>query len=279
MRHAAQLSRVQPRPVLRYTQLGLSGCERWEVRTTQRGHGDVTAADVASAQSASFRRNSEAHRGAIRAREQRGAGVLSAGCRLSVGRSEGTTVRHLVSGLLRLARTVAVPVLTAAVAASTVLRRPRFLERVGPVVPFRVATFAIRLGVLVLLDCVAFREEGTQNVTDRCERGREPASGGCERDLDIQESADVLADATYHVRQLLRHDAFGDTLMRRQRAVEAIVDMVKGIEGPQRVVLQPGVEVRLHHGLDGHASGCRSIVRGSTDNAYELSAARIAVVT
>eukprot|EP00965_Chrysotila_dentata_P001645 54780-Pleurochrysis_carterae.AAC.1 len=99
-----------------------------------------------------------------------------------------------------------------------------------------------------------------ENVTDRREREREAAGGRCERDLDIQKRADVLADAAYHVRQFLRHDSFGETLMRGERAIETIVHVIKRVEGSQRVFLESGVEVRLHHGLNGHAGGRRSIV-------------------
>eukprot|EP00965_Chrysotila_dentata_P115704 3823847-Pleurochrysis_carterae.AAC.1 len=195
-RCVAQLSLREFSLVLCFdAQLGRRACDRWKVRSVHRGHGDVTATDIASTQSAPFRRNSELHSGTFRAREQCGAVIFSAVRKLSVGRSEGTTVRHLIGGLLGLARTVAVPVLPAAMAASPVLRRPCFLERVGSVVALRVAAFAIRLGILVLLGCVAFREKRAsrlgavdravftsfqfrQNVTDCCERGRESASGG-----------------------------------------------------------------------------------------------------
>eukprot|EP00965_Chrysotila_dentata_P167881 5543812-Pleurochrysis_carterae.AAC.1 len=66
--------------------------------------------------------------------------------------------------------------------------------------------------------------------------------------------------------------------MRGERAIEAIVHVVERIEGPQRVLLESSVEVRLHHSLNSHASGRRSIVGGSTNDADELPAARVAVV-
>eukprot|EP00965_Chrysotila_dentata_P050116 1660306-Pleurochrysis_carterae.AAC.1 len=53
---------------------------------------DVTVADIASAQCASFRGNCERHGGTFRACEQCGAGVVRARRVLSVGRGEGTTV-------------------------------------------------------------------------------------------------------------------------------------------------------------------------------------------
>eukprot|EP00965_Chrysotila_dentata_P064658 2143916-Pleurochrysis_carterae.AAC.2 len=54
--------------------------------------------------------------------------------------------------------------------------------------------------------------------------------------------------------------------------------MVKHVERLQRVLLQAVVEVRLHHRFDGHASGGRSVVSCTTNDANQLPAAGLAVV-
>eukprot|EP00965_Chrysotila_dentata_P111186 3674806-Pleurochrysis_carterae.AAC.1 len=66
--------------------------------------------------------------------------------------------------------------------------------------------------------------------------------------------------------------------MRGERAIETIVYVIKRVKGSQRVFLKSSVEVRLHHGLDGHAGGRRGIVSGTADDADKLPAARVTAV-
>eukprot|EP00965_Chrysotila_dentata_P091047 3006345-Pleurochrysis_carterae.AAC.1 len=84
----------------------------------------MTGTNVACAECPAFRLNSERDAGSIGLCEQSGAGIG----RLSGSSSERARVGALVSRFLGLARAVAVPMFTAAMAADVELRRPLFLE-------------------------------------------------------------------------------------------------------------------------------------------------------
>eukprot|EP00965_Chrysotila_dentata_P129929 4294880-Pleurochrysis_carterae.AAC.1 len=137
-------------------------------------------------------------------------------------------------------RALAVPVLSATVAADRVLRRPFLAERVGLDMSLWIASLAVTLGILRVVAGGLFRDEGAsrfgrgsrvvlacvelgEDIADCSERRSQTTGRRRECDLDVEERTDVLADPANDVRQLLGHHSLEDPLMRRQRTIETII--------------------------------------------------------